>query len=413
MKGEIAMIEKDTCCQDTCCLLVTGGTETGKTVAACNVFSHLTLGGGVKTTTPNGKEVRFALVADPQSATAGADIDTFTNDYLHMLNGEPLPHGSPENHSYELLFQDNGKNICSILYLDYRGGLTRDRDTENEQYKKENNELDYMMEHSTLLIYIIPGDVLNDYISLQGKDNIVTMTAEERTKYVEVSGEVSQINTLIQRAGHNKAPLLFYVTKSDLVYNEKEIIPGLERLIRQFGLWQKGRKALGCHSTLGRNVVIKKEIAEDGSAIKRVDTGFDPVGFEIPMMLTVGYRMSAQGKAWANAELGRIQNEIDSITDIIDDNQVSEALEKKKISNRIKGFVLRRPVQAITDLQKDIDDDKQRVTQLKAELNQVDGRNVQKGFSEDILSYLNEHHGKSILYIDEEGRSRPLSEFFE
>lgn len=409
MKGEITMSTKN-----TCCLLVTGGTGTGKTVAACNVFTHLTLGGGVKTTTSSGREVRFTLVPDPHSDSAGADIDAFTNTYLGMLNGGPLPAGSAENHTYELLFQDNGNNICSILYLDYRGGIIREKNARDNN-KEEVDELDYMMEHSTLLIYIIPGDVLNDYISLQGKDNIVTMTPDERTKFVKVSGEVTQIKTLIERAEQqgNAAPLLFYVTKSDLVYAEEEIIPGLERLIRQYSLCREGRKALGCHSTLGRNVVIKDMVGENGVAVKRIDTGLDPFGFELPMMLTVGYRMSAQGRAWANAELGRIQDEIDDLQESIQKGQIREAIEKKNPFNQIKGFFLRRPVQVITDLQKDIDDDKKQIIELQKELQQVDGRNAQKGFSEDILSYLNEHHGKSILYINEEGQSRPLSEFFK
>lgn len=400
--------------KDTCCLLVTGGHRTGKTVAACNVFTHLTLGGGVKTTTSSGREVRFTLVPDPHSDTAGADIDAFTDIYLGMLNGEALPPGSSENHTYELLFQDNGNNICSILYLDYRGGIIKERNARDD-FKKEVDELDYMMEHSTLLIYIIPGDVLNDYISLQGKDNLGTMTADERTKFVKVSAEVTQIKTLIQRAEQqgNTAPLLFYVTKSDMVYTEEEIIPGLERLIRQYSLCREGRKALGCHSTLGRNVVIKNIVGENGVSTLRIDTGLDPAGFEIPMMLTVGYRMSAQGKAWASAELGRIQKEIDGLTENIQGNQLNAALEEKKVSNRIKGFFLRRPVHAITDMKEDIADDKKRVSKLQAELGQVDDRNRQKGFSEDILSYLNEHHSKSILYINEKGKSRPLSEFFE
>lgn len=409
MKGEITMSTKE-----TCCLLVTGGTDSGKTVAACNVFTHLTLGGGVKTTTSSGREVRFTLVPDPHSNSAGADIDTFTNIYLGMLNGEPLPIGNTENHTYELLFQDNGNNICSILYLDYRGGIIKDENA-RAYNKEEVDELDYMMEHSTLLIYIIPGDVLNDYISLQGKDNIATMTADERTKFVKVSGEVTQIKTLIERAEQqgNAAPLLFYVTKSDLVYTEEEIIPGLERLIRQYSLCREGRKALGCHSTLGRNVVIKETVEEDGRALRRIDTGLDPIGFEIPMMLTVGYRMSAQGKAWASAELSRIQDEIDDLNRDIINGKTNVVLEEKKFSNRIKGFFLRRPVHAITDLEEDIANDKQKIAELQKELQQVDGRNAQKGFSEDILSYLNEHHGNSILYINENGERRPLSEFFQ
>ena len=48
-------------------ILVTGGTSSGKTVAACCTFNHMTQGGGIAAKN-GGSQVKFSLLADGSRA---------------------------------------------------------------------------------------------------------------------------------------------------------------------------------------------------------------------------------------------------------------------------------------------------------------------------------------------------------
>ena len=91
-------------------ILVTGGTSSGKTVAACCTFNHMTQGGGIAAKN-GGSQVKFSLLAD--GSRAARIMDDFADTYIDMLEGR-LPAGSMENKQYELLFKRDQKTVCNI-----------------------------------------------------------------------------------------------------------------------------------------------------------------------------------------------------------------------------------------------------------------------------------------------------------
>ncbi len=402
------------------CLLVVGGTSSGKTVAASNVFTHMTMEGGVKAALPDGRTARFCLVADPRSGRPGKDIEEFVELYQDMLEGRSLPIGSTENRTYELLFQENGTNVGSVMYLDYRGGLTRLYDG-TETAKRENEEFDFMLGNSGILIYIISGSVLQKF--LDQEENTAKMTREKRA----ISKEVAMIETLIERARQQKnatAPILYYVTKADRVTaGRDQILPGLKRFLDTYGLIPEGRKVLGCYSTLGWNVIIKKENGEfavndeddQEGGRRKIDGGLDPVGFEIPMMLTMGHCLSESGKRWAEEECARLRQAIDEMKRQKDQTSAESWKAEhglRRIKNGIFGFFL--GIDERKALESDLEDLRERLAELEEELRNgsIDARNTDKRYSLDILAYLNEKFPNAILYIDENGKKQPLENFF-
>lgn len=382
----------------------------GKTVAATNVFCAMTMGGGIVTAD---KSVRFELVAND-----GWDIEEFHEQYVAMLDGKQLPIGTTENRSYGFNFQINGtKPEYPILYMDYRGGILNDRDS----LANEIEEFDYMLANSNLLVYIIPGNILNDYIMLNGKgrEQLATMTSEERKRFLRVSNSTNHLSTVMKRlkeqdASYN-APLLYYVTKADLVTGGREkLISGLKRLINEYGL-RKGRPVLGCYSTLGWDV----DIEEIRPNVRKIQSGFDPYGFEVPMMLTVGYSLSQAGKAWAKEEVKRLEQNIKYCEQRALDAKTEEksiASQKNTFWQSVAFWNKRKREEAKQEAMKEqrrkADDAMSEKNRIQQEKNDLDKRNQDRLSSERILKYLEEEHSGDILYLDENGIEKPLSEFF-
>ena len=121
-----------------------------------------------------------------------------------------------------------------------------------------------MLEHATLFIYIISGDVLNDYISIQ--DGSVENAVEKREKEVDIAVEVANIKTLMETAKSIRedaadTPILFYVTKSDLIkYDDDERkLDSLLSFLKAHKLLESNHKIMGCHSTLGRDLKLSED----------------------------------------------------------------------------------------------------------------------------------------------------------
>ena len=391
-------------------MFVMGEAGTGKTVAATNVFCAMTMGGGIVTAD---NSVRFELVAND-----GWDIEEFHEQYVAMLDGEQLPIGTTENRSYGFNFQINGtKPEYPILYMDYRGGILNDRDS----LANEIEEFDYMLANSNLLVYIIPGNILNDYIMLNGKGRkqLATMTSEEKKRFLRVSNSTNHLSNVMNRlkeqdASYN-APLLYYVTKADLVTGGREkLISGLKGLINEYGLY-KGRPVLGCYSTLGWDV----DIEEIEPNVRRIQSGFDPYGFEVPMMLTVGYSLSQAGKAWAKAEVERLDRNIQYCEQRALDAKTEEksiASQKNTFWQSVAFWNKRKREEAKQEAMKEqrrkADDAMSEKNRIQQEKNDLDKKNPDKLSSERILKYLEEEHSGEILCLDERGSEMPLSEFF-
>lgn len=397
-------------------MLVTGNTSTGKTVAACNVFHHMTNEGGVSAKAGD-KELNFSLVA-----TSGCDSDFFDTQYINMITGEPLPPGSTENASYELIFNDQEESIANILYLDYRGGMIKDDKNEEKtkQQELEKAEFDYVLSHTGILIYIIPGDLLQKYIDLS---SLEAGTVEYELANMKIKKEISLIKTLQQHVTNeleNRAPILYYVTKSDLVAEEEKIIPALEELIRKWKLQPKGRKILGCHSTIGRNAVVVEENIANVS-VSRIVSGFAPEGFEIPMLLTVGYRLSKEGAIWADEQEKMIADEIDALSVQKNNELAAKGAANNELSgltSGIRGFFTSKKKKEqkrneISQQDNKIMEIDNKINKKTKEKQSIADRNVDKQHSQNILDYLNAKHPNQVLYLDENGNRSPLEKFFK
>lgn len=386
-------------------LFITGGTGSGKTVAACNVFHHMTDQGGVSAEVGN-KKYSFSLVG------TGYDADFFDTQYLNMLTGDPLPRGSTENTSYDLVFEDNGKSIASILYMDYRGGMTKDNTNieMTPQQRAEQEEFDFMLGHAGLLIFIIPGNVLQDYLDLSSIDK---GSREYQIQKMKINREMNLIRTIRLRAENlgNHAPILYYATKSDLVGDEKKIIPAMEGLIRDWKLQPEGTKVLGCHSTVGRHAVVSNETSSDGQSVSRIVSGFAPEGFEIPMLLTVGHRLSTEGNNWAIAQEKKFDDEIRNLK--VDKQSATERYVKDKnsIKNKFLGFITRKD--RAQDAWNAMNEKERELAEKEAEKQQIAAQNVDKQHSQNILEYLNAKYPNQVLYLDETGTRSSLENFFK
>lgn len=376
-------------------ILVTGGSSSGKTVAACNTFFKMI--GGV------GTQVAFDLVANGEAA--GSDISYFAQLYSGMVRGK-LPVGNTENDIYEMAFRRDNENICQISWMDYRGSLrTRRRGEDEEKWE----EFLAMLEHATLFIYIISGDVLNDYISIQ--DGSVENAVEKREKEVDIAVEVANIKTLMETAKSIRedaadTPILFYVTKSDLIkYDDDERkLDSLLSFLKAHKLLESNHKIMGCHSTLGRDL----KLSEDNEII----AGFEPEGFEIPLMLTVGYAISESGREWEEAENAKLDAAIANYeVDIMKHNQ-----EKGRIDNqfRTKLFgILRRERAVLKELEGQIEEARKQKGELEVKKAQLEQENRLKQYAGDILYYIEkETKGKYACGIGRDGEKISLKDFF-
>lgn len=386
-------------------LFITGGTGSGKTVAACNVFHHMTDEGGVSAKVGD-KEYAFSLVG------TGYDADFFDTQYLNMLSGDPLPRGSTENTSYDLTFQDNGKSVASILYMDYRGGMTKDNTNVemSPQQQAEQEEFDFMLSNAGLLIFIVPGNVLQDYLDLSYLDKD---SRDYQIQKMRINREINLIRTIRLRAENlgNNAPILYYVTKSDLVGDEEKIIPAMEGLIKDWKLQPEGTKVLACHSTVGRNAVVSNETSLDGQSVSRIVSGFDPEGFEIPMLLTVGHRLSTEGNMWAIAQEKNFDAEILNLKAEKQDATEKYIKDKNSIKNKFLGFITKKDrSQAAREA---MNEKERELAEKEAEKLQIAARNVDKQHSRNILEYLNAKYPNQVLYLDENGNRSQLENFFK
>lgn len=372
-------------------LLIIGGANGGKTVAACNTFYKMTRKGGVS---KSNNDKKFRLVADD-----GADIDEFSDMYLDMLDGK-LPKGTTESTNYELGFTIDNENICEIRWMDYRGGLRSNKKEFPEEWKGFCD----MLEHATILIYIIPGGIINDYIRI--KDKIITGEIEIEKAEIKISNEINHIQSCIEEAKkrrNDNPPILFYVTKSDLIeYDDERKMKELKSLIREYNLLGC-RKVLGCHSTLGRDLYIDKN--------NRIVAGFKPEGFEIPLMLSVGYCMSKAGKEWEKRENDKLDIEINRLQNEAFNLYGEKLKEQNKLTTKIMSF-LRKDVASVKKIENEIKDNKNKEDELKVKKAELAEKNKEKKYSNAILDYIsNSNH--TVFYIDEQGKESILKEFFE
>lgn len=376
-------------------LFIMGPANSGKTVAWSNVFHQMTSRGGVSAEI-DGEEHSYMLVGK-----RGWDAKFFNDVFLDMVKGQPLPKGSAENRSYEMAFLDQGKSIANVLYMDYSGSLTqREYD---EGYEEQLEEFDFMLKNTGLLIFIITGDTLQKYIDFE---SVEKGSQESETLAGEIDDEINHIRTLLLKAEslETTAPILYYVTKSDRIDDEEQIIPALERLIKNWKLHPQDKQVLGCHSTIGRGCHIVESIDDNGAAIRYIESGFKPYGFEIPMLLTIGFCLSTEGKKWAENRYLQLEQELDDAT-----NQRSNQQRKKDgIRGKIANFFGRGK-----STQAELEQTQRRIDELKEAQKNIDKDNLDRIHSQRILNYLKAKHSQDVLYLDRNGENRDLKYFFE
>ncbi len=382
-------------------MMAMGGTGSGKTVALCCTYTHMTFKGGVKAQTPDGRNVACELVAKQ-----GYNVDYLHVVYADMMTGAPLPNNSDQNRTFEFILKINGAPACDICYMDYPGGITR---VENAT-EKAINEFYNAMKTAGILIYIIPGDILGKFLLLDKKEADNPSNVDNQA----INREIDHIKSLMLKADacNTNAPILYYVTKADKVpYTHKErIITGLEQLIKEWGLQPKSRKVLGCYSTLGWDVYID-ENDPSGHVIK---SGFAPEGFEIPMLLTTGYRMSSEGKLWAEKRLANIQRELEEYESDKDEairKMAKESVGFSGVKNKLLSIIGRES--KVDVKQQEVDRILKEIEKTRESIHQVDSKNKRKKHSADVLAYLNTKYPDQILYLDEKGEKKPLARFFE
>lgn len=385
-------------------ILVTGGTSSGKTVAACCTFNHMTQEGGISVQ-PDDSQVKFSLLAD--GSRAARIMDDFADAYIDMLEGR-LPAGSTENKQYELLFKRGQKTVCNILWMDYRGALTKE-DWDDPAYAGQIKEFKEMLAHSTLLIYIISGEIIRKYTALK---KLSPDSVERKKEMTKVNKEIMQIRHIMEktkeiRGEEDRTPVLFYITKSDYIEygSDQEKFSQLTALLKENALLQKGRKTVCCHSTLGRALVLNEN--------NQIESGFEPEGFEIPLMLAVGYAMSEDGKQWEEEEFAKLdaQIQIQRVhTDISNE-------EKGKLMGgafRIFGPIMKRRQEQIEKLEKEKQEYQNRIHELEKKKLLIESE--QRSYAKEILDYITDCAGDRCKYavcIDENGKEKPLGSFFE
>ena len=385
-------------------ILVTGGTSSGKTVAACCTFNHMTQEGDISVQS-GGSEVKFSLLAD--GSRAARIMDDFADTYIDMLEGR-LPSGSTENKQYELLFKREQQTVCNIFWMDYRGALTKE-DWADPAYAGQIEEFKEMLAHSTLLIYIISGEIIKKYTALK---KLSPDCVERKKEMTKVNKEIMQIRHIMEktkeiRGEEDRTPVLFYITKSDYIEygNDQEKFDQLIMLLKENALLQKDRKVICCHSTLGRALILNEN--------NQIESGFEPEGFEIPLMLAAGYAMSEDGKQWEEEEYAKLDAEI-QIQRVHTDISNEEKGRLMGGAYRVFGPIMKRRQEQIRNLEKEKEQYQNRIEELEKKKQRIESR--QRLYAKEILDYITgsaKNQCKYAVYVNSDGEELPLHSFFE
>ncbi|MCM1175202.1 MAG: hypothetical protein NC341_09145 [Blautia sp.] len=385
-------------------ILFIGGASSGKTVAASSTYYKMNADGGV-----GDDKVKFDLTSIGNAGAAN-NTELFDN-FIRMLKGT-FPNGSIDNKYYDFAFRRNAETICEIMWMDYRGANIEenwpDDDSGDSVKKSDIQEFKAMLRHAMILIYIIPGDIVQKYSDLE---KLPPQSLERTIGMAEITKEMGQFNFIMEKVkelrkdDYQKIPILFYITKSDeLVCDDREKFSKLTAFLKSHRLLKGHEKILGCHSTLGRDLIV-----EDNT----IKAGIVPEGFEIPLMLTVGYFISDEGKEWETRENARIDAEVQ-----LEQGKIARGYQE--LGGLQSGFVYnvfgpsKKKREQIQKLEKKAAESKAKMLELENDRKKLDNR--LKSYSQDILSYIEQctdDNCKYVIYMNEEGEERPLREFFE
>lgn len=342
---------------------------------------------------------KFSLISDKRQGRT--DFKIIKNAYANMRDGT-LPNGSAENRIFEFQFTRQAESICTVRWMDFQGAMINDTEVGTERAYEE---FQLMVQRATILVFIIPGDIINHNLKIEKMQD---ETKKQKIKD-EIVTQVNELGSLLDEAiklkeeENEKVPILFYVTKSDLidyVEDDQQKIEKLLGFLKQYKLDRRGWKLLGCQSTLGKDIVINE-------TTRKIERGFKPEGFEIPIMLTVGYLFSEEGRQWEVNESNKLQKKINEIQEQITD----QIAEKKNVNNKFKAKffnIFGKEVKASKKIKEKIKKSKDDLGNLQKQQNALESENKQ--YSNEILQYIETH--AQVFYLDEQGKRQPLKEFF-
>lgn len=330
-------------------------------------------------------------------------VENFHLEYEEAAEGEPLikmysdlKHGKlpgrgpdrPELYTFQLKRRD--ENICRIIGMDYFSCHMDDADA----YREETTIYDNMLKRATMLIFIIPGEIIDKYISVNDENAMEGMKKEIRRAEVTYFANTIKISLLrTKKLRKDCPPALFYITKSDVAKcTDKEKMDVLKKFIKDYSFFdfaEKKQKVLGCLSTLGRNLKL--------TDTNNIISGFSPEGFEVPILLTVGYLQS-------EVEKERIKERCWDI---------DLRLEELKMRRRERMiFSLGMGLLGMLCDRKRYEEISRQIFELEQERGEMIRKNLWNRNLDEILDYL-KHLGKdAVFYLNEKGEERPLEEFF-
>lgn len=371
--------------------LFIGGSSSGKTVATCNMQHMLTRKGGVKARCGN-EDVHFYL-----SSTRSPEIQKFRKMYDAMLDNS-LPVGNIETEQYSFKLTRENQGICQIEMIDYRGALRDDP----KPLPEEKAAFTSMIQRATMLVYIVPGDILEMHRQMRRLETEKdTSSKQYRILENRVDEEAGHIRSTMQglqegdlkRADH--PPLLLYVTKSDKLPKDVDVMEELNAFIVEQNLFFPDTKILGCQSTLGKDIQI-----DESPNPHQITGGLEPEGFEIPILLATAHICSQSGKTWLEEELKRLHADLDDVTE--------EQMEAR--SKKVRFAFFRK--QAVEDRQELIKELGNRINTLRDDIDNAKNKNIRQKYAREILAYIKD--GKfPTLYLDENRNRRDIQELFD
>jgi hypothetical protein len=267
-------------------MLYIGRKHSGKTVALHSMYH--TMAKGIKIILPDGT-VRIHM---DQMAEEEKKPHALQGEYRFIsCNGKykrALPTFTRAYSYYKFSLYRNQQSICSVETLDYDGRLIDELDADSPDWAK----LETAMKRASAIVYLISGEnLLGEWHKWKGEtgeqhggSGSMEDTAGFEADYIRMV-----IHT-IRKIRDGCPPLLFYVTKSELFPENVHVMEVLEHFIQINNLYFPNTIILGCQSALGMDTAI----SECGDRQIIID-GYEPQGFELPLLLIVGYYFS---KSW-------------------------------------------------------------------------------------------------------------------
>lgn len=381
-----------------CTLCVLGKTGSGKSIFAATGYACLREGICIGQKSP-----RISLNPNYHQLTDRQ----LTSAYKHISVAKKLPDGTSENSLYKFQLTLDDQNICKMQYLDYRGGIRNDKNPEPDEWA----QFQEIQSQASMITFVLPADLLQKFENL---DHSSPDSLEHQCNSSEIDGEINQIRTqlLYLDECNSKAPLLFYVTKSDLLENIYSLRFTLERLLRSYHILTTARPVLACFSTLGQNIQINE--------YSQILSGLAPEGFEVPILLTAVYVLQQIG---AKSEIQLRNAEYKSIAELKataaalneEEKQLMKSIEAIVSSNTlsfmISGKAFYSRIVSLKSVRKKQQETEQMIQKKQCKLGEIRSHCTTE--AEAVLTYLAETHNERIFYLNSPYKRQGVIGFFE